>query len=155
MCRWIVKRVCLQSEDRQSHDLVSDIPATVPVDSSSDACYFSFASIEGLCGAIQSQSSANALSSDNNIRCVILFDNEEVSSPFHSRKSPCEERPVIKLTLASQVGSVSHHGAESDLLPSFVERIVALPDFSHVGYHQMLANSFLISADMGHAVSPH
>ncbi|WRT67766.1 uncharacterized protein IL334_004739 [Kwoniella shivajii] len=83
----------------------------------------SFCSIEGLCEAVDSSSS------DNNIRCVILFDNEEV-------------------------GSVSHHGAESNLLPSFVERIVSLPDYEKIGYHNILANSFLVSADMGHAVNP-
>ena len=48
---------------------------------------------------------------------------------------------------------MSHHGAESNLLPSFVERIASLPDYKHTAYHQLLANSFLISADMGHAVS--
>ncbi|OCF72927.1 aspartyl aminopeptidase [Kwoniella mangroviensis CBS 8886] len=82
----------------------------------------SFCSIEGLCEAAGS-------SSDNTIRCVILFDNEEV-------------------------GSVSHHGAESNLLPSFVERIVSLPTYEKIGYHNLLANSFLVSADMGHAVNP-
>jgi aspartyl aminopeptidase len=60
---------------------------------------------------------------------VILYDNEEV-------------------------GSVSYQGAESNLLPSFVERIAGLKDYEGVGYHQLLANSFLISADAGHAVSP-
>jgi aspartyl aminopeptidase len=64
---------------------------------------------------------------ENNINCVILYDNEEV-------------------------GSVSHQGAESNLLPSFVERIAALDDYKGIGYHQLLANSFLISADAGHAV---
>ena len=52
-----------------------------------------------------------------------------------------------------EVGSVSHQGAESNLLPSFVERIAALGDYKGIGYHQLLANSFLISADAGHAVS--
>jgi hypothetical protein len=65
---------------------------------------------------------------ENNINCVILYDNEEV-------------------------GSVSFQGAESNLLPSFVERIASLDDYQKIGYHQLLANSFLISADAGHAVS--
>jgi len=65
---------------------------------------------------------------ENNINCVILYDNEEV-------------------------GSVSFQGAESNLLPSFVERIASLKDYEKIGYHQLLANSFLISADAGHAVS--
>ena len=33
-----------------------------------------------------------------------------------------------------------------------MERIAALPDYKHTAYHQILANSFLVSADMGHAV---
>jgi aspartyl aminopeptidase len=79
---------------------------------------------------------------EDNIRCVILFDNEEVSVGS------------FRAYADVQVGSVSNHGAESNLLPSFVERISAMSDYSSVGYHNLLANSFLISADMGHAVSP-
>jgi len=87
----------------------------------------SFSTIEALCESVESQSLDKL--SDNNINCVILFDNEEA-------------------------GSVSNQGAQSNLLPSFVERVVALPEFSSIGYHQLLANSFLISGDMGHAVNP-
>lgn len=54
----------------------------------------------------------------------------------------------------NQAGSISNHGAESNLLPSFVERLTTLPDFPNMGYSQLMANSFLISADMGHAVCP-
>jgi len=86
-----------------------------------------FASIEGLCEAAEE---AQATSIEPNIRCVILFDNEEV-------------------------GSLSHQGAESSLLPAFAEMIASHPDYSgHFGYHQLLANSFLVSADMSHAVNP-
>lgn len=101
----------------------------------------SFASIEGLCNAVE----VPAAKEENNIRCVILFDNEEVCSP---------RLAIVGIALTGQVGSVSHHGAESNLLPSFVERVVGLPEYASIGYHQMLANSYLISADMGHAVSP-
>ncbi|WWC70772.1 uncharacterized protein I206_104723 [Kwoniella pini CBS 10737] len=83
----------------------------------------SFCTIEGLIEA------ADNGGNEDTIRCVILFDNEEV-------------------------GSVSHHGAESNLLPSFVERITQLPEYQNIGYHNLLANSFLVSADMGHAVNP-
>ncbi|WWC62589.1 uncharacterized protein I303_105186 [Kwoniella dejecticola CBS 10117] len=83
----------------------------------------SFCTIEGL---IEAADNGN---NEDTIRCVILFDNEEV-------------------------GSVSHHGAESNLLPSFVERITQLPEYERIGYHNLLANSFLVSADMGHAVNP-
>ncbi|KIR29834.1 aspartyl aminopeptidase [Cryptococcus deuterogattii LA55] len=85
----------------------------------------SFCTIEALCEAVKTSNAED----ESNIRCVILFDNEEV-------------------------GSVSHHGAESNLLPAFVERIVQLKDYKDVGYYTMLANSFLISADMGHAIHP-
>lgn len=85
---------------------------------------WSFCTIEALCEAVKASNAED----ESNIRCVILFDNEEV-------------------------GSVSHHGAESNLLPAFVERLVQLKDYKDMGYYTMLANSFLISADMGHAVS--
>lgn len=84
-----------------------------------------FASIEGICEAVEAEA-ASGTSKEENIRCVILFDNEEV-------------------------GSVSNHGAESNLLPSFVEMVSGL---TKRGYYQILANSFLISADMGHAIHP-
>lgn len=85
---------------------------------------WSFCTIEALCEAVKTSNAGE----ESDIRCVILFDNEEV-------------------------GSVSHHGAESNLLPAFVERIVQMKDYKDMGYYAMLANSFLISADMGHAVS--
>ncbi|ODN81683.1 hypothetical protein L202_02080 [Cryptococcus amylolentus CBS 6039] len=85
----------------------------------------SFSTIEALCEAVQSANAAD----ETNIRAVVLFDNEEV-------------------------GSVSHHGAESNILPAFVERIAALEDYKEKGYFNLLANSFVISADMGHAIHP-
>ena len=54
-----------------------------------------------------------------------------------------------------EVGSVSNHGAESNLLPAFVERIASLPDYKDMGVQQFLSNSFLLSADMSHAVCHH
>lgn len=86
----------------------------------------SWSSIEGLCEAVEAESKSD--SKEPNVRCVILFDNEEV-------------------------GSVSNHGAESNLLPSFVEMLSRLPS-SDKGEYQILANSYLISADMAHAVHP-
>jgi aspartyl aminopeptidase len=86
----------------------------------------SYCTIEGLCDAVEAETASGKPSAEENIRCVILFDNEEV-------------------------GSVSHHGAHSNLLPSFVEMVCGL---SSRGYYQVLANSYLISADMGHAIHP-
>jgi len=86
-----------------------------------------FSTIEALCETTDSGKLDNL--TENNINCVILYDNEEV-------------------------GSVSYQGAESNLLPSFVEKIAAMEEYKAIGYHQLLANSFLISADAGHAVGP-
>jgi len=86
-----------------------------------------FSTIEALCETTESGKLDNL--TENNINCVILYDNEEV-------------------------GSVSHQGAQSNLLPSFVEQIAAMDDYKKIGYHQLLSNSFLISADAGHAVCP-
>jgi len=86
-----------------------------------------FSTIEALCETTESGKLDNL--TENNINCVILYDNEEV-------------------------GSVSHQGAESNLLPSFVGQIAAMDDYKKIGYHQLLSNSFLISADAGHAVCP-
>jgi len=41
----------------------------------------SHCSIQGLCDAVQAESADK----EENIRCVILFDNEEVSSAFRGR----------------------------------------------------------------------
>lgn len=69
---------------------------------------------------------------DKNIRLVSLFDNEEI-------------------------GSTSAHGANSNLLPSTMERIVASMKSSlntKVAFEQAIHKSMLVSADMAHAVHP-
>jgi aspartyl aminopeptidase len=52
---------------------------------------------------------------------------------------------------------VSYQGAESDLLPSFMEQMTSIDNFIPANYGQVLRNSFLISCDMAHAVrqDPH
>jgi aspartyl aminopeptidase len=62
---------------------------------------------------------------DGNVNCIALFDHEEV-------------------------GSVSSSGAESSLLPSLLSRLNPTPG----SLAQSISHSFLISADMGHAVHP-
>lgn len=53
-----------------------------------------------------------------------------------------------------EVGSVSHHGAESNMLPNLVKRLtdagISASSSSDVSVETALAKSFLISADMGH-----
>jgi aspartyl aminopeptidase len=62
---------------------------------------------------------------DGNINCIALFNHEEI-------------------------GSVSSSGAESSLLPSLIHRLSPTP----TTLAQSISKSFLISADMGHAVHP-
>ncbi|KAG2146726.1 peptidase M18 [Suillus clintonianus] len=62
---------------------------------------------------------------EGNVNCIALFNHEEI-------------------------GSVSTSGAESSLIPSLLQRLSPSPAL----HSQSVARSFLISADMGHAVHP-
>jgi aspartyl aminopeptidase len=102
-----------------------------------------YCSVEGL---IASVSRADALDNDSTIRMTVCFDHEEI-------------------------GSQSAQGAQSNLLPAVLRRLSVLPgnrdaasDGSYEQIHheseestafeQTLSRSFLISADMAHAVHP-
>lgn len=62
---------------------------------------------------------------EGNVNCIALFNHEEI-------------------------GSVSTTGAQSSLIPSLLERLSPSPAL----HCQSIARSFLVSADMGHAVHP-
>jgi len=62
---------------------------------------------------------------EGNVNCIALFNHEEV-------------------------GSVSSTGAESSLIPLLINRLSPTPST----YSQSISRSFLISADMGHALHP-
>ncbi|KAI9056590.1 aspartyl aminopeptidase [Trametes sanguinea] len=62
---------------------------------------------------------------EGNVNCIALFNHEEI-------------------------GSVSTSGAESSLIPFLLQRLSPGAD----AYARSVARSFLISADMGHAVHP-
>jgi len=57
---------------------------------------------------------------------------------------------VIALFNHEEIGSVSTTGAESSIIPTLLERLSPTPSTAA----QSIARSFLISADMGHAVHP-
>ncbi|GAA5806802.1 hypothetical protein MFLAVUS_000150 [Mucor flavus] len=80
--------------------------------------------------------SCDNVSDEKNIRLISLFDNEEI-------------------------GSTSAHGANSNLLPTTMERILSsdigsksAPKNFRVAFEQAVHKSLLISADMAHAVNP-
>ncbi len=73
----------------------------------------------------ESASSQYFPSLEGNVNCIALFNHEEI-------------------------GSVSSSGAESSLIPSLLNRLSPTP----ATLAQSIARSFLISADMGHALHP-
>lgn len=94
---------------------------------------------------------------------------------INATKSPSENDSSIHLLSLfdhEEIGSLSAQGADSNMLPSVLHRLSVLPaatfegndsDDSYEGvahddgasaYEQMLSTSFLISADMAHAVNP-
>ncbi|KAL6309704.1 aspartyl aminopeptidase [Sparassis latifolia] len=76
--------------------------------------------------AIASYAGAESFSSlEDNVNCIALFNHEEI-------------------------GSVSTSGAESSLVPSLLQRLSS----TSAAYAQSVARSFLISADMSHAIHP-
>ncbi|GAO13166.1 hypothetical protein UVI_02025220 [Ustilaginoidea virens] len=102
-----------------------------------------YCSVEGLISSVRDSSSLNQ---DPTIRMIACFDHEEI-------------------------GSTSAQGANSNLLPSVIRRLASLPGgpdaasdgsyetVRHEGeesttYEQTLSRSFLVSADMAHAVHP-
>ncbi|KAK3340488.1 peptidase M18 [Neurospora tetraspora] len=90
-------------------------------------------------GLINSVSSESTLDNDTSIRLVSCFDHEEI-------------------------GSLSAHGADSNLLPAILRRLSVIPSLnadstettpvSETAFEQTLATSFLVSADMAHSVHP-
>lgn len=87
-------------------------------------------------GLINSVADKSALDNDESIRLVALFDHEEI-------------------------GSRTAQGADSNALPAIIRRLSVLPSSSFganedlsTAYEQTLSTSFLLSADMAHAVHP-
>jgi aspartyl aminopeptidase len=61
---------------------------------------------------------------------------------------------VIALFDHEEVGNVSSQGSESNFLPSLLERVALSLGLNRGQYLGMLPQSFLISADMAHALHP-
>ena len=84
----------------------------------------------GLVAFTGSLESPTALDEESAVRVLTLFDHEEISSK-------------------------SSVGALSPFLPHTLERICSRPGSSRSIFEQAMAKSFLISADMIHALHPH
>ncbi|CAO1634017.1 unnamed protein product [Sympodiomycopsis kandeliae] len=93
-----------------------------------------FCSVEALVSSLAPGTSN--LANSTSIRAICLFDNEEV-------------------------GSVSTHGADSNMLPSLIRRLAGIRvngvkvfEGTGDGYDVAIAKSFLVSSDMAHAIHP-
>lgn len=99
-------------------------------------------------GLIESVKSETSLDSESSIRLIACFDHEEI-------------------------GSLTAHGANSNLLPAVLRRLSVLPacrftespeserSYEHVNvedvataFEQTLSTSFFVSADMAHSINP-
>lgn len=84
---------------------------------------------------LQSTQAASSLGQESCIRLFASFDNEEI-------------------------GSLTAQGANSSILPAVLKRLSVLGPAAHdmagyaTAYERTLASSFLVSADMAHAVNP-
>ncbi|KAJ4292209.1 hypothetical protein N0V88_005840 [Collariella sp. IMI 366227] len=98
-----------------------------------DNLNMTYCSIQGLIASV----STTALDNDASIRLVACFDHEEI-------------------------GSLSAHGADSNMLPAVLRRLSVIPAAgtsaealaASTAFEQTLCTSFLLSADMAHAVHP-
>ncbi|ELU45474.1 aspartyl aminopeptidase [Rhizoctonia solani AG-1 IA] len=80
--------------------------------------------------------------------CAVEAMADSVSS---DRAVPLEGNVnVIALFNHEEIGSVSTSGAESSLLPTLFHRLSPTP----AAHAQSISRSFLVSADMGHAIHP-
>jgi len=97
-----------------------------------DNLNMTFCSVKGIIASAESL----PLDNDASIRLVACFDHEEI-------------------------GSLSAHGADSNLLPAVLRRLSVIPGSASAAelaastaFEQTLSTSFLLSADMAHAVHP-
>ncbi len=76
-----------------------------------------------------------------------------------SIKAICESGDSVatKVIVANdneEVGSMTKQGANSPMLKNLLERIIIAMDLDREDFHRTLSNSFIISADMAHALHP-
>ncbi|ATY60994.1 aspartyl aminopeptidase [Cordyceps militaris] len=118
-----------------------------------DNLEMTYCSIEGLVASVRAK---DALDNDNTIRMAVCFDHEEIGSTSaqgaHSNMLPAVLRRLAVLPGSSGSGS-SHRDAHSDRSYEHVSSD-ASGEESSTAFEQTLARSFLVSADMAHAVHP-
>ncbi|ORZ13057.1 peptidase M18 [Absidia repens] len=129
----------LQVEGHQIHDFELCLYDTQPAAIGGVYDEFIFASrLDNLgmtyCSLMSLINTSNNIDHEPNIRLISLFDNEEV-------------------------GSTTAQGANSNLLPSVLKRLVETQfddqkQKTNISFEQIMRKSMLVSADMAHAVHP-
>src|SRR6195952_2456542 len=98
---------------------------------------------------------------------VVGADGDLVSAPRLDNQATCYAAleaflaaaptghvPVLALFDHEEVGSQSDHGAQSDLLPTVLERITLAADGTREDFLRRLSGSMVASGDMAHATHP-
>lgn len=67
---------------------------------------------------------------------------------------PCKQTKVLAVFDNEEVGSGTKQGAASPVLANILERVVKLLGGNSEDFYRAIANSFMISADMAHALHP-
>ncbi|KAM3515182.1 hypothetical protein MY11210_001194 [Beauveria gryllotalpidicola] len=111
-----------------------------------DNLEMTYCSIEGLVSSVKAK---DALHNDNTIRMAVCFDHEEIGSTS-AQGAHSNMLPAVLRRLAVLPGNTSHD-ASSD---KSHEHVAAKGQESSTAFEQTLARSFLVSADMAHAVHP-
>ena len=110
---------------------------------------------------------ADLMTHDLTASALVGADRELVSAPRLDNQATCyaglaailaaeprDHIPVLALFDHEEVGSTSDHGAQSDLLPTVLERITLAAGGDREQFLRRLAGSMVASGDMAHATHP-
>lgn len=111
--------------------------------------------------------SADLMTHDLTPSALVGADEDLVSAPRLDNQATCyagleallavepaSQLPVLALFDHEEVGSTSDHGAQSDFLPTTLERIVTGWDGDREDFLRLRTASMVASADMAHATHP-
>ena len=111
--------------------------------------------------------SADLMTHDLTPSRIVGVDEDLISAPRLDNQASCyagleallaadpiDHIPVLALFDHEEVGSVSDHGAQSDLLRTTLERIVLAAGGDREDFLRLTTASLLASADMAHATHP-
>lgn len=115
-----------------------------------DNLHSSFCALQGLLASVKDEAQ---LTADPMCRVVALFDHEEVCDKSSAVAVwPFFQPSSLAFLLFRQIGSASAQGAESSLFQNVLHRLSLGGEAD--AYDRAVPKSFIVSADMAHAVHP-